>query len=85
MNKVNEETELKKEFGQLMRQKRKEQTITQDKLSEIVGISDVYLRNLEIGKYTATWIIWLRICSVLEIDICNFSGKYITPEINKLK
>lgn len=85
MNKMNEDTSLQKEFGKLIRQKRKEQELTQDKLSEIVGITDVYLRDLESGKYTATWIIWLRLCNVLNIDIDDFSDKFIVPDINEMK
>lgn len=79
------ETFIQKEFGQLIRQMRKELDITQDKLSELVGITDVYLRDLENGKYAATWVTWLRICCVLNIDTDNFSGVYIAPEPDKLK
>lgn len=55
--------------------------MTQEQLSELAGITDVYLRDLERGSYTATWIICLRICAALDIDIREIQTKYIAPEI----
>ncbi len=60
---------VKKEFGKLMHLKRLKIGITQEKLSELVGISPTYCRKIEHGKYFPTWIIWLKICVVLDINI----------------
>ena len=46
-------------------------------------ITDVYLRDLERGSYTATWIICLKICTVLDIDLLEIQRKYIVPEIEE--
>lgn len=83
MAKTIEDAELKKEFGALIRAARIKKKLTQEKLSELTGITEVYLRDLEYGNYTATWIIWLRLCTVLELDIAKFQRKYITPQITR--
>lgn len=76
---------IQEEFGDLIKVRRKEKRLTQEQLSELAGITDVYLRDLERGSYTATWVICLRICAALDIDIREFQVKYIAPEINEMK
>lgn len=67
--------EILKEFGTILREKRMQKNLTQEKLSELAGITDVYLRDLERGSYSATWLIWLRLCTILEIDISKIQQK----------
>ncbi len=67
--------EPEKYFGQLIRGKRKEKGITQERLAEIVGISTTYLRSVEYGKHSITWKIWLKICLVLHLDINDIMKK----------
>lgn len=74
---------LKREFGTIIRDRRIKKQLTQERLSELTGITEVYLRDLEYGNYTVTWIIWLRLCTVLELDIPKFQKKYIVPQITK--
>lgn len=81
MSKKMEERKIQTEFGELIRTKRKQKKLTQEELSELAGITDVYLRDLERGSYTATWIICLKLCTVLDIDLRVFQTKYIIPEI----
>ena len=76
---------IQEEFGELIKAKRKEKRMTQEQLSELAGITDVYLRDLERGSYTATWIICLRICAALDIDIKEIQTKYIAPEVAEMK
>lgn len=76
---------IQEEFGDLIKAKRKEKRLTQEQLSELAGITDVYLRDLERGSYTATWVICLRICAALDIDIRELQAKYIAPEIAEMK
>ena len=61
--------ELEKYFGRLIRSKRGEKNMTQEQLAELVGISPAYLRDVENGKYSVTWEIWLKICMTLQLDI----------------
>ncbi len=83
MSTKNDERAIKVEFGRTIKNKRKQKRLTQEELSEIVGITEVYLRDLERGSYTATWIICLKICAALNIDLKDIQEKYIVPEITE--
>lgn len=87
MSKINDENKntIQQEFGELIKTKRKLKQLTQEQLSELAGITDVYLRDLERGSYTATWIICLKICTALDIDLHDLQKKYIVPEINEVQ
>ncbi len=87
MSKTNEgkKNTIQQEFGELIKTKRKLKQLTQEQLSELAGITDVYLRDLERGSYTATWIICLKICTALDIDLHDIQKKYIVPEINEVQ
>ncbi len=85
MSNNTEERKIQAEFGELIKTKRKQKQLTQEELSEIAGITDVYLRDLEHGNYTATWVICLKICTVLDIDLSDIRKKYIIPEINETR
>ena len=76
--------ECKKEFGKIMREERKKLGLTQEKLSELVGVSTVYYRELEHGTYDTTWVIWLKICSVLHIDIDEVRKTYVAAEVREV-
>ena len=69
-----------KAFGALMRQSRTNRRMPQERLAEIVGISVTYCREIEHGKYTPTWIIWLKICKLLEIDIAKLYELYVLED-----
>lgn len=69
-------------FGSILKNKRLQLGITQEKLAELVGISNVYCRDLEKGKSRSNWVIWLKICVVLKIDIYAVINDYIKPELN---
>lgn len=84
MANVRDDSALKKKFGVIIRNGRIKKRLTQERLSELAGITVVYLRDLENGHYTATWIIWLRLCTLLDLDISGFQEKYIVPEINAI-
>ena len=67
----------KEEFGKIMREKRKKQDLTQETLSELIGVSTMYCRDLEHGKHNPTWNIWFKICIVLHIDVSQIVDTYI--------
>lgn len=75
--------ELDKAFGEIVLGKRKKLGITRERLAELVGISSVHCRNIEIGKSRTSWVIWVKICTVLNIDIAYITETYINPEINE--
>ena len=76
--------ELDVKFGAMVSSKRQQLGITQEKLSELVGISIVYCRDIEKGKSRSNWVIWLKICVVLKIDINSVIEDYIMPELNEI-
>lgn len=71
-------------FGSIVKNKRLQLGITQEKLAELAGISIVYCRDLEKGKSRSSWVIWLKLCVVLKIDINSIIENYIKPEINEI-
>lgn len=82
---MNEKSELQEEFGKLIKNKRKEMKITQEQIAERIGITTVYWRDLEKGKYKVTWIYFFKICIVLEINITHIIEKYIAPLIEEVR
>ena len=74
---VNENMELKQKFAEIAREKRLGSHITQERLAEIVEISEVYLRKIETGKAVPNWIIWLKICTALDIDLNEIQQDFI--------
>ena len=74
----------KKVFGELMRAARKKQGLSQRELAEMVGVSTTYCGNIEHGKYAPTWIIWLRICTALDIDFDEMCDTYVMPEVREI-
>ncbi|GEM_PF-5811690 len=78
----NQHKTLNEAFGEMLHVSRIEKHITQKNLSEMAGISDTYLRNVENGYHTATWVIWLKLCTALEIDVPALQQKYIKPELD---
>lgn len=72
-----------KVFGEMMRKSRTARRMPQERLAEIVGISVTYCREIEHGKYTPTWIIWLKICKLLDIDIDDLYERYVMEETDE--
>lgn len=68
---------LREKFGELIKVNRKKQRITQDELARKVGVSVTYMREVEHGKYTITWPIWLKICTFLHMDINDIQEKFM--------
>lgn len=58
-----------KKFGEIMRRARTARRLSQERVADIIGISVTYCREIEHGKYIPTWMIWLKICRLLELDI----------------
>lgn len=71
----------RKVFGEMMRYERKKRGITQENFAKSIGISPLYCRELEHGRYTPTWIIWLRICTELGLDIKKLRDECIVPSL----
>lgn len=62
-----------KQMGHRISTRRNELKIPQHKLAEIVNISNTHLSNIERGKKPPGFIVFLDICSALQVD-----SSYIT-------
>jgi len=58
-----------KDFGLIIRRRRKELGYTQEYLSEYTGLSASFISNLENGKETAELGKALFVCNILGIDL----------------
>lgn len=68
---------MKRIFADIAYENRIRKNYTQEQLSEIVGITDVYLRCIENGKNAPNWIIWMKLCTALGIDVFEIQQKFI--------
>lgn len=80
-NDKNQISVIKHEFAVIAHDNRLKNQITQEKLSEIIGITPTYLRCIETGKNAPNWIIWLKLCTALGVDISEIQKKYIEPNL----
>lgn len=67
--------DYKKKFGEMMHKARKSQGMTSEELANLVGVTDAYCRGIEYGRYSASRIVWLKICNALCInasDVAQF-------------
>lgn len=76
--------ELCMRFGAIVSSKRRQLRLTREKLAELVDISVVYCRNIELGKHCINWVIWAKLCVVLELDINSVIEDHIKPELNEI-
>lgn len=71
----------RKIFGDMMRSARKNRGISQESFAKNIGISSLYCRELEHGRYNPTWIVWLKICTELNLDIEKIRDLCVTPSL----
>lgn len=73
----------RKIFGEMMRSARKSRGITQENFAKSIGISSLYCREIEHGRYNPTWIVWLRICTELNLDIKKLRDICVVPSLTE--
>lgn len=73
----------RKIFGDMMRSARKNRGISQENFAKSIGISALYCREIEHGRYNPTWIVWLRICTELNLDIKNLRDLCVVPSLTE--
>jgi len=78
-------------IGKRLKEARKNKNLTQDKLSEKMGVSIAYLSKVETGKIHINLERLSQICSILEISegqilngVSNKSEKYLNNEFYNL-
>ncbi len=73
---------LEQKFAEKLHEMRLKKDFSQERFSEIIGITEVYLRCLENGKNIPNWITWLKICTALGVDISEIQKNYIEPSLD---
>lgn len=68
-------------IGKFISAKRKEQNLTQEKLAEMLGISNKSVSKWETGKCMPDWSLHMRLCEILNISMNELlSGEAINEE-----
>ena len=57
-------------LGQIIRDARKQKGMTQERLSEIAGVSAKYLSEVEQGRGNVTVLLLRRVARALKLDLC---------------
>lgn len=57
------------DYKVLMKQKRMEKGLSQNKLAKILGISQAYMNQIETGARNPTLPTLIKICEILEISL----------------
>ena len=78
-SKQNENDSIMQNFAMKIRSERVKNKITQEKLSEKIGITTVHLRNIESGRNIPNYVVWLKLCTELGINVEEFQRDYIVP------
>lgn len=78
-SKQNENDSIMQNFAMKIRSERVKNKITQEKLSEKIGITTVHLRNIESGRNIPNCVVWLKLCTELGINVEEFQRDYIVP------
>ena len=56
-------------LGKRIRELRKKQNLSQEKLAELSGITQKYLNLIEKGKVNPTILVVINLCKTLDIDL----------------
>ena len=68
-------------IGKFISAKRKEQNLTQEKLAEMLGVSNKSVSKWETGKCMPDWSLHMRLCEILNISMNELlSGEAINEE-----
>ena len=73
-------------FSIIVRKKRKELGLSQEKVAEYAGMTAQMYREIEKGKRSAAWEKWLLICMILHIgidDILSLQKLLLAEDENK--
>lgn len=77
-SKYNIEQLENKKLGELIKRQRKRKKYTQEKIAEIIGISDKHYSKIEIGKYIPSLQTFFKLLDVLELELGDFSAEKMT-------
>ena len=75
--KIIENSVCQKTFGEFIRNRRNELNMSQQDIAAQLGISQNYYSLLERGERTVDLFQAMNICSVLGLNISEFTGKFM--------
>ena len=67
------------EFGKLVKERRREKGLSQEKLSELCGLSTRQIVKIEQGKTNVGFTNLVRLCIECDIDIGELDKYYSSP------
>ena len=85
---IMEESELKEIYGHNIKRLREERKMTQEALSEKIGVNEKYLSTIETGAKYTSFEILLSLANTLNVEPYELllpNGKEITPDKRKTK
>ena len=66
-----------KDIGQRIKCKRIEKGLTQERLSELIGVGTSHMSHLESGKTVPSMDVFIKLCNVLEYSADELLGREI--------
>lgn len=64
------------DYKALIKKKREERGLSQNKLSKILGISQPYMNQIESGARNPTFPLMIKICEILEIPLFGEDNRH---------
>ena len=71
--------EVLKEFGKLIRSRRRERGISQEKLAELCDLSACQIVNIEQGRVNVRFLNLIRLCKECNIETGELAKFYTAP------
>ena len=59
------------DYRTLIREKRKEKGLSQERLAKLVQVSQPFIAEIESGRKKPSVDVLMRICAVLDISLCG--------------
>ena len=75
--KIIENSECQTAFGDYIKNARERKNLTQAEVAEQLGIGQSYYSIIENGTRNRDFVVALKICAILEVDIQTFIARYI--------
>lgn len=72
-----ENSECQKAFGEFIKRGRETRGLTQGEVATLIGISQSYYGYLERGERNVDFVVAMRICKVLKIDLSDYLKEYM--------
>ena len=74
-----EDIAFQKEFGEYIKQGRERQHLYQSQVAELLGVTQQYYSHIEKGTRNVDFVLALKICQVLKINLNDFISTQINP------